>query len=71
MEDYPIPVTGVDPSTIYQSLKDALERDGFKGEVTIQAYVNENEFSGVKYLDAGIKTYSVAGGDLIPSFNIY
>ncbi|VVB17072.1 unnamed protein product [Arabis nemorensis] len=63
---YPVPVTGLAPSTIYQSLKGSLESDGIKGTLTIQAYVDNNEFSDeiqVIFSNAGIETYSITGGD--------
>ncbi|CAL9227513.1 unnamed protein product, partial [Arabidopsis halleri] len=41
VEDYPIP-DGLDPASIYQRIKDAVNKYGCDAEVSIQAYADDN-----------------------------
>ncbi|XP_010448545.1 PREDICTED: uncharacterized protein LOC104730993 [Camelina sativa] len=57
VNDYPIP-DGLDPSSIYQSIKDAIKKHGCDAEVTIHAYADDNTVSDDlrrQLLDAGFK----------------
>ncbi|XP_010438999.1 PREDICTED: uncharacterized protein LOC104722519 [Camelina sativa] len=57
VEDYPIP-DGLDPASIYQSIKEAVKKHGCDAEVTIHAYADDNTFSDElrrQFSDGGFK----------------
>ncbi|XP_019088264.1 PREDICTED: uncharacterized protein LOC104727774 [Camelina sativa] len=60
-EDYPIP-DGLDPASIYQSMKEAVKKHGCDAEVTIDAYADNNKVSDDlrrQFLDAGFDEFEV------------
>ncbi|XP_019088961.1 PREDICTED: uncharacterized protein LOC109127880 [Camelina sativa] len=52
LEDYPIP-DGVDPASFYLNIKEAIKKLGCHEEVSIQAYVPDDDELRRKYEDAG------------------
>ncbi|CAL9227500.1 unnamed protein product [Arabidopsis halleri] len=63
VEDYPIP-DGLDPASIYQRIKDAVNKYGCDAEVSIQAYADDNNtFADREYSDAGFKLQVFTEGD--------
>lgn len=63
VEDYPIP-DGLDPASIYQRIKDAVNKYGCDAEVSIQAYaVDNNTFADREYSDAGFKLQVFTEGE--------
>ena len=63
VDDFPIP-KHLDPKSIYQKIKRALENKGYRTHVSLRLY-------GDKYAEAGIKICLVPDGELYIFFTYF